>query len=200
MRLGRGVSARGCIPRRAEVTKRRRAGLAVEADIIACTVGHVEAICIAPAAEAPMRALSEVEAVAGVGLTGDRYALGIGFYSPRPTDPGARELTLVEGEVLDWLAAQHGIALPPTEHRRNLTTRGVQLEPLIGKRFSIGDVVLEGVRDCPPCDHLDQVTGKRVMRPLLGRAGIRARIVRGGTMRIGDAIAAEDLAPTQSVA
>ena len=163
-------------------------------------MGHVEVICIAPAAEAPMRALSEVEALAGVGLAGDRYALGVGFYSPRPTDPGARELTLLEGEVLDALAALHGITLAPTEHRRNLTTRGVRLGPLIGKRFSIGDVVLEGVRDCPPCEHLDQVTGKQVMRLLLERAGIRARVVQGGTIRVGDAVVAEELAPTQSVA
>jgi MOSC domain-containing protein YiiM len=163
-------------------------------------MGHVEAICIAPAAEAPMSALSEVEALAGVGLNGDRYARGVGYYSPRPTDPGAREVTMLEGEVLDWLAAEHGVVLSPTEHRRNLTTRGVRLEPLIGKRFAVGDVVLEGVRDCPPCEHLEQVTAKRVMRLLLDRAGIRARVVRGGTMRIGDAVVPEELAPTQPVA
>src|SRR4051794_19733116 len=167
--------------------------------MITPTMGHVEAICIAPAAEAPMRALSEGQAIAGVGLAGDRYALGIGFYSPRPTDPGARELTLIEGEVLDWLAAQHRIALTPTEHRRNLTTRGVRLEPFIGKRFSIGDVLLEGVRDCPPCEHLDAVTGKEVMRLLLNRAGIRARVVRGGTIRVGDAIAPAELSPTPTI-
>ena len=162
-------------------------------------MGHVEAICVAPAGEAPMCSLSEVEALTGVGLAGDRYALGIGFYSPRPTDPGAREVTLFEAEVLDWLAAEHGISLVPTDHRRNLTTRDVRLEPLIGKRFRIGEVVLEGVRDCPPCEHLEQVSAKRVMRLLLDRAGIRARIVHSGTIRIGDAIVAEELAATQSL-
>jgi hypothetical protein len=163
-------------------------------------MGHVEAICVAPAAEAPMRPLSEVEALAGIGLANDRYALGVGYYSPRPTDPGAREVTLLEAEVLDWLAAEHGIALAPTEHRRNLTTRGVRLEALIGKRFRVGDVLLDGVRDCPPCEHLEQVSGKRVMRLLLGRAGIRARVVGGGTIRIGDTIVAQELAATPSVA
>ncbi len=163
-------------------------------------MGHIEAICIAPAGEAPMRALSEVEAMAGVGLAGDRYALGIGFYSPRPTDPGAREVTLIEAEELDWLKAEHGLELPPTEHRRNLTTRAIRLEPLIGQRFRIGDVVLEGVRDCPPCEHLEQLTSKRVMRPLLNRAGIRARILQGGTIRVGDTIALDPVAATQSVA
>jgi MOSC domain-containing protein YiiM len=164
-------------------------------------MGHLEAICVASAAEAPMRSLSEVEALAGVGLAGDRYALGIGYYSPRPTDPGAREVTLIEAEELEWLATEHGIALAPTEHRRNLTTRGVRLPPLIGKRFKVGDVVLEGVRDCPPCEHLEQLTGKHVMRLLLERSGIRARVVLGGTIRIGDAIVAQDvLAATTSAA
>src|SRR5262245_11850086 len=109
-------------------------------------MGQVEAICIAPAASVDMQPLAQVEAIAGLGLQGDRYAAGTGFYSPRPTDPGAREVTLIEAEVLDWLRAEHGIELTPREHRRNLTVRGVKLGNLLGQRFSVGEVVLEGVR------------------------------------------------------
>ena len=151
-------------------------------------MGRVEAICIAAAAGAPMQSLAEVEAATGVGLAGDRYANGIGFYSSRPTDPGAREVTLFEAEVLDWLKAEHGIELSAAEHRRNVTVRGVRLSELLGQRFSIGDVVLEGVKDCPPCDHLQGLVGKPLLEPLVHRGGLRARVLQGGTLRVGDAV------------
>jgi MOSC domain-containing protein YiiM len=150
--------------------------------------GRIEAICIAPTGSAPMRSLVEVEAIEGAGLHGDRYLAKTGFYSPRPTDPGAREVTLIEGEVLDRLATDNGITLKSDEHRRNLTTRGVALAGLLGKRFRIGEVVLEGVKDCPPCDHLEALTGKTVIKPLLTSGGLRARILAGGVIRVGDAV------------
>jgi MOSC domain-containing protein YiiM len=135
-----------------------------------------------------MEVVQAVDAIAGRGLAGDRYAEGIGFYSARPTDPGAREVTLIEAETLDALRAEHGIALRVEEHRRNLTVRGVRLPELLGQRFAIGDVVLEGIKDCPPCVHLEELTGKPVTGPLATRGGLRARIVVGGTIRVGDAV------------
>jgi MOSC domain-containing protein YiiM len=152
-------------------------------------VGRLEAIHIAAGAGAPMRPLAQAEAISGAGLTGDRYAAQLGFYSARPTEPGAREVTLFEAETLDQLAAEHQIALRAGQHRRNLTTRGVRLDELIGQRFTIGHVVLEGVKDCPPCEHLQQLVGKPVLQPLLGHGGLRARVVQGGTIRVGDPIA-----------
>jgi MOSC domain-containing protein YiiM len=151
-------------------------------------MGHVEAICIAVADSAPMQVVTSIEAIAGVGLRGDRYAAGTGFYSKRPTDPGAREVTLLAAEVLDALEQHDGITLTPSEHRRNLTVRGVELSELLGQRFSIGEVVLEGVKDCPPCEHLEQLVGKKVLQPLVGQGGLRARILVGGTLRVGDAV------------
>ena len=151
-------------------------------------MGSLEAICVAPAAGAPMQARSEIEVTPGAGLAGDRYALGIGYYSPRPTDPGAREVTLFEAEVLDWLATEHGIAFSPTEHRRNLTTRGISLPTLLGRRFRIGQVLLEGVKDCPPCTHLEGLVHKPVLQPLTDRGGLRARVLEGGLLRVGDAL------------
>jgi MOSC domain-containing protein YiiM len=135
-----------------------------------------------------MQRVDEIRAIPNVGLSGDRYALGTGFYSQRPTDPGAREVTLIEAEVLDLLQQEHKLTLQPTEHRRNLTVRGVQLAELIGQQFAIGEVVLEGVRDCPPCEHLQQLTGKPVIKPLTHSGGLRARILTGGTLRVGDSI------------
>jgi MOSC domain-containing protein YiiM len=157
-------------------------------------MGQVEAIHVAPTGGAPMQSMSEVEAVAGVGLAGDRYAAGLGFYSARPTDPGAREVTLFEAEVLDQLRAEHGIVLTVAEHRRNLTTRGVRLGALLDQRFRIGEVVLEGVKDCPPCDHLERLVRKPVLQPLVSRGGLRARVLAGGMIRLGDAIVPETVA------
>jgi MOSC domain-containing protein YiiM len=151
-------------------------------------MGSVEAIHIAPGASAPMHSRVEVEAVVGGGLAGDRYFEGVGFYSKRPTDPGAREVTLFEAEVLDLLSTEHRIVLGAAEHRRNLTTRGVRLDELLGRRFHVGEVLLEGVKDCPPCEHLERLVGKPVLRPLVNRGGLRARIVVGGTIRVGDQI------------
>ena len=150
--------------------------------------GEVVAIHIASAVGVPMQGLASAEAVAGEGLVGDRYRDNIGFYSPTPTDPGARELTLIEEESLAAVLRETGVVLGPEEHRRNITTRAVALDPLLGKRFRIGEVVCEGVRKCPPCTHLEEITGKKVMKPLVHRGGVRARIVAGGWIRVGDPI------------
>src|SRR5882672_6789404 len=108
----------------------------------AAVMGLVEAIHVTSGAGEAMQPLPEVAAVAGAGLAGDRYLTGRGFYSGRPTDPGAREVTLFEAEVLDMLRAEHGIVLRADEHRRNLTTRGVRLGALLGQRFGVGEVLL----------------------------------------------------------
>jgi MOSC domain-containing protein YiiM len=150
--------------------------------------GKVIAIHIASSAGEPMQGVDHATAIAGEGLLGDRYQTGIGFYSAVPTDPGARELTLIAEEALVAILAETGIDLPLHEHRRNVTTRGIDLPSLLGQQFRIGEVVCEGVRDCPPCNHLVEITGKAVMAPLVHRGGLRARIVHGGIIRVGDAI------------
>jgi MOSC domain-containing protein YiiM len=137
-----------------------------------------------------MHGLASAEAIAGEGLVGDRYRDRTGFYSPNPTDPGAQELTLIEEESLAAVLDDTGIVLGPEEHRRNITTRAIELESLLGKRFHIGEIICEGVRPCPPCTHLEEVTGKHVMKPLVHRGGIRVRVVAGGWIRVGDPIQA----------
>lgn len=135
-----------------------------------------------------MQPLSEAEAIAGRGLAGDRYLEGTGYYSNRPLADGSREVTLIEAEELEGIERETGIRLDPSESRRNVLTRSVRVNDLIGKRFRVGEVVCEGIRICEPCTYLEKLTGKRVMRPLVHKGGLRARIVSSGTVRVGDGI------------
>lgn len=148
-------------------------------------MGTVVSIFIAPAAGAPMVECQEARAIAGAGLDGDRYRDGAGFYSPIP---GPRQLTLIEEESLHALATDHGIDLPPEECRRNLITRGVSLNDLVGKRLQIGEITCEAIRLCPPCNRLDELTGKAVLGPLAHSGGLRVDILNDGVIRRGDAI------------
>ncbi len=133
----------------------------------AAAPGVVEAIHIATAAGVPVRAADAVHAIAGVGLEGDRYAYGRGHYQD---DRVSRDLTLVEAEALEALAREHGIELAVGETRRNLTTRGISLNDLLGRRFWVGDVLCQGTRLCEPCQYLADLTGKPLLRPLVHRA------------------------------
>lgn len=150
--------------------------------------GKVAGIYITSMASAPMREVASAIAVAGKGLEGDRYAAGVGFYSPNPTTEGARELTLIEQEEIEALRSDGGVEVAAVETRRNVATRDVRLGELLGMRFNIGPVMCEGVRDCPPCAHLDELTGKHLMPLLVRSGGLRARIVEGGTISAGDEI------------
>lgn len=150
--------------------------------------GQVEGIYTAAGAGQPMQEHREIEALAGRGLAGDRYAERTGYYSNRPSPGGGRELTLIEAEVLEALALDYGIELAPNESRRNILTRGIRLDQLIGRRFRIGAVVCEGVRICEPCAYLEELTGRPVKEPLVHRGGLRANILQGGTLHVGDLI------------
>ena len=150
--------------------------------------GTIEGIFTTGAAGQPMRSLPEAVGIADRGLVGDRYHDERGFYSERPMPDGGRQLTLVEAEVLESLAAEHGIVLRPIESRRNVVTRGVRLHDLIGRRFRVGRLLCEGTRICEPCVRLEELTGKPVNEPLVHRGGLRARILEGGTIRIGDRV------------
>lgn len=146
--------------------------------------GEVVSLHIAPAASQPMESPREVQAVPGRGLVGDRYYLGTGFYSDRPQPE--RQITLIELETLDYLRRTLNIALSPAEARRNVVTRGVGLNGLVGSRFRIGEVIVEGIRLCEPCQHLVELTGKPVLEPLVRRGGLNAIIHQPGRIRVGD--------------
>lgn len=149
--------------------------------------GTVEAIAIAPAAEADMRLLDVAHALKGRGLEGDRYAAHAGTFSPRTGNRPGYDLTLIAAEALDELAA----AGPPigfADTRRNVLTRGIDLDALIGRTFTIGDVLCRGSRRCEPCAHLEQVSGPGHLRPLIHRGGLRADILTDGTIPTGATI------------
>lgn len=148
--------------------------------------GALLAIHIAPEASAPMVELDAARLIEGIGIEGDRYATARGTYSHKPHPD--RQVTLIEIETLDALARDHGIALPPHETRRNLTTGGVPLNHLVGREFRVGEVVLVGGRLNVPCQYLEDLLGKPVFKPLLHRSGLNCRIVKGGTVRPGDRI------------
>ena len=149
--------------------------------------GELLEIHTAPAARAPMQAQPTAQLIAGVGIKGDRYSTDVnsGTYSEFPD---IREVTLIEIETIEALARDHAITLPLHEHRRNLTTRDVPLNHLVGRRFNVGDVLLEGGRLNTPCRYLDMITKKTVCDLMEHRSGLNCRIISGGTLRIGDII------------
>jgi MOSC domain-containing protein YiiM len=133
-----------------------------------------------------MEALSEARLLPGIGLEGDRYATGLGTYSKKPHID--RQATLIEFEVLEALARDRSVELAPHEHRRNLTTRGVPLNHLVGHYFRIGGCVLYGGRLNVPCLYLENLLDKKVFKPLLNRSGLNCRIIVGGMVRTHDRI------------
>jgi hypothetical protein len=154
--------------------------------------GELLHIHVAPAASYEMEARDAATLIAGRGIEGDRYFLGTGTYSDLPA---MREITLIEIEVLEALARndpplQDGpIEIDPSEHRRNLTIRGVPLGHLVGARFRVGETVLRGARINFPCKYLEQLLGRPVYQPLYNRGGLNCAIETGGTIRVGDPIA-----------
>lgn len=142
----------------------------------------VDSIYIAPTARAAMCRVEMISAIPGVGLDGDRYALKQGtFFEPKPD----RELTLIEAEAIEALKRDYGIDLAAGNARRNLVTRGVALNHLVGREFLIGDVRIRGIRLCEPCSHLEGLTGQPVIKGLRHRGGLRAQILNTGLIRIG---------------
>lgn len=150
------------------------------------TAGRVESIHIADEIGGPMRPISRARVRASVGIDGDRYAVGSGQWSENPG--GDRNLTLVEAEAIEALAAEHGIQLAPGETRRNVTTRGVRLDELIGREFTIGGVRCRGERRCEPCAYLQDMIGKPILPALVHRGGLRAEILSDGEFGIGDPV------------
>ena len=147
--------------------------------------GMVESIYIASAARGPLESRQQAVAIPGVGLEGDRYALQQGtFFKPEP----AYELTLIEAEAIEALRRDYNIELAPGEARRNIVTRGVSLNHLVAKEFRVGTVLVRGIRLCEPCEHLEKLTGKQLIRGLLHRGGLRAQILTEGIIHVGDAI------------
>jgi MOSC domain-containing protein YiiM len=150
--------------------------------------GVVRHLHITPRAFLPMRAVPGLQLIEGRGIEGDRYMIGReeGFYSHKPEV--GRQVTLFEVETLVALKRDHNIDLGPEEHRRNVTTEGVPLTHLVGRRFWLGETLLESTRLSIPCRHIEEITGKAIFDPLINRSGLNCRILKGGTVRVGDTV------------
>ena len=147
----------------------------------------IVSIHIAPERGGPTAALEQGELVAGRGIKGDHHWA-------HPNGVPAAEVTLIEAEEVEAFNAETGQAIEPADTRRNLVTRGVALRPLIGQRFSVGEALLEGIEPCDPCATLgrrlqtESISAAAVVKAMLWRGGLRARVVRGGTFALGSEI------------
>ena len=139
---------------------------------------RVEAIHVAKASRLPMTSRDEVTVLEDEGLEGDRKA----------KKGGRGQVTLVSQEQLDEAAAEVGLEIAPGVTRRNVTVSGLRFAPEIGKRYEAGEVVFEISGDAAPCRLMDEVIGDGACAALRDRAGVRVRVIRGGTLRVGDAI------------
>jgi MOSC domain-containing protein YiiM len=154
--------------------------------------GSVEAIYIAAAAGEPMQARDAARAVPGRGLEGDRYFNGAGAFSGgRAPGREVTEVTLIEGEVIEHLRRNLGLEVSPPDSRRNIVTRSVSLNELVGLEFSVGTVRLRGAGLCEPCVSLVKSPENRhLLRGLVHKGGLRAQILSGGVIGVGDHVEA----------
>jgi MOSC domain-containing protein YiiM len=143
--------------------------------------GHLRAIQLTPSKGAALVSVPQVEAIPGQGLAGDRRATG------NPTEP-LNQVTLIEVESLVAAARDYELTIEPLQTRRNLLTEGVPLNHLVGVEFQVGPVVLRGIELCEPCGYLEKCTFPGIKKALFHRGGLRAEIVRGGTIHVGDVI------------
>jgi MOSC domain-containing protein YiiM len=148
--------------------------------------GQLIGIFVAKHKSNDLQAVERAEAVPGRGLAGDRYFRKEGTFSDK--DGPDREVTLIEAEALDGVAREYELTLRPAQARRNLLTRGVPLNHLVGRTFAVGSVILRGIRLCEPCGHLGKLTCKGVQKGLIHRGGLRAQIIEGGVLNVGAAI------------
>jgi MOSC domain-containing protein YiiM len=147
--------------------------------------GVVVAIHIGPVRLEPMQSVGEVTAIAGAGLEGDRYAREQGSFSRKLPN---NQVTLIEQEALDAAGRDYELEFSAAESRRNILTSGIALNQLVGREFRVGDVRLRGLKLCEPCGHLKKLTGKEVIQALKHRGGLRAEILEGGSIRVGDEV------------
>jgi MOSC domain-containing protein YiiM len=144
--------------------------------------GLVEAIFVTSEPGDLPAPVERVRAYAGRGLEGNRY------YWDNGDAPSGRAVTLIAAEAMDAVSREGDISIEPAATRRNVLTRGIDVNELVGKRFRIGDVECEGVELCEPCTHLESMTQPGVIKAFVHRGGLNADILSDGEISVGDAI------------
>ena len=147
--------------------------------------GVLVAIYVSPSAGTLPHSVQSARTITGRGLDGDRYAAGCGTFSP---NSGQRDVTLIEAEALEQFVHDYDHALDAAQCRRNLLTRGVRLNELVGCDFLVGTIPMRGLRLCEPCGHLARLTSAPVLPGLVHRGGLYAQILQDGELRVGDSI------------
>jgi len=149
--------------------------------------GKILAIQIAPAKKAQPQSVESVSTLPAQGLAGDRYAVPLDSTSRRSPKPD-QEVTLIESEAINAAVRDYSLAVSHADTRRNLLTEGVPLNHLVGRSFKVGEVVLRGVELCEPCKYLEKLTGMEMIAAFKHRGGLRAQVISGGTIRVGDTV------------
>jgi hypothetical protein len=147
--------------------------------------GVVAAVALAERAAGPMRLVGRARAVAGRGLEGDRYYAKAGTFTPANDTARGYDLTLIAAEVLDQLSLPDGGTISYAEARRNVVTRGIDVNALVGRRFRVGDAECLGQRLCEPCSHLEELTATGALRALIHHGGLRADVLTDGDITTG---------------
>lgn len=158
--------------------------------------GVVVSIHIASAGKAPIESVNEVRAVPGKGLEGDRYFNLTGSFCDNPGP--AYEVTLIESEAVEALKRDYKVEMNPGDTRRNIVTRGIALNHLVGREFQVGAATLRGIRLCEPCSHLEKLTQHGVISGLIHRGGLRAQVLTAGAIRVGDGVGEAPSLPTRA--
>jgi MOSC domain-containing protein YiiM len=148
--------------------------------------GNVTEIYIATAAAKPMNSVQSVRAIAGLGLEGDRYYARAGTFSHKAQPD--RQVTFIESEAVEAVNRDYELALATGETRRNIVTSGIALNHLVGREFSVGSARFRGIKLCEPCGHLEKLTREGIRKALLHRGGLRAEVLEGGTVSVGDTV------------
>ena len=154
------------------------------------TVGRVQAIYIASDRGEPTVFVEQAHVVPGMGIEGDRYyKLSVSSDNQNRT---GRQLTLIENEAIEAICKVEGIPLRADQTRRNIVTRGISLNDLVGQEFIIGSIKARGIRLCEPCDYLAKRTDPRVLDSMAHRGGLRADILTEGIIHLNDIVSALD--------
>lgn len=146
--------------------------------------GHVEGIFITSEHGDLPEPVDSVRALAGRGLQGNRY-----FFDGAA--PPGRAITLIAAEAVEAMEREHGISIEARESRRNVVTRGIDVNELVGKRFMVGDVECHGIELCEPCTTLQAMTKPGIIKGLAHRGGLNADILSDGEIRVGDEVVAQ---------